>query len=50
MEGTAEEAIQCIRDRNYADSLGLRNKPITVVGVVFSASKKGISAWKRAEL
>jgi hypothetical protein len=50
MEGTAEEAIQCIRDRHYADSLRLRNKPITGVGVVFSASKKGISAWERAEL
>jgi hypothetical protein len=50
MEGTAEEAIQCIRDRHYADSLRLRNKPITGVGVVFSASKKGVSAWERAEL
>ena len=35
---------------NYADSLRLRNKPITGVGVVFSASKKGISARERAEL
>jgi hypothetical protein len=50
IEGTAEEAIQCIRDRHYADSLRLRNKPIIGVGVVFSASKKGISAWERSEL
>jgi len=41
--GTAEEVIQCIRDRNYAASLRLRNKPITGVGVVFSAAIKGIT-------
>jgi hypothetical protein len=50
IKGTAEAAIQCIRDRNYADSLRVRNKPIIGVGVVFSTSKKGISAWERAEL
>jgi len=30
--------------------LRLRNKPITGVGVVFSASKKGVSAWEWEEL
>jgi hypothetical protein len=50
MEGTAEEAIHCIKERHYADSLRLRNKPVTGVGIVFSASKKGIFAWDWAEL
>jgi predicted type IV restriction endonuclease len=48
--GTAEDAIQCIKDRNYAASLRLRNKPITGVGVVFSAATKGIGDWDKAEL
>jgi hypothetical protein len=48
--GTADEAIQCIKDRNYAASLRLRNKPITGVGVVFSAKTKGVSVWDKAEL
>jgi hypothetical protein len=48
--GTADDAIQCIKDRNYAASLRLRNKPITGVGVVFSASTKGVATWDKAEL
>jgi Predicted AAA-ATPase/PD-(D/E)XK nuclease superfamily len=48
--GTADAAIQCIKDRHYADSLRLRNKPITGVGVVFSAATKGVAVWDRAEL
>ncbi len=48
--GTADDAIQCIKDRNYADSLRLRNLPITGVGVVFSAATKGVTAWDKAEL
>ena len=50
IDGTADEAIQCIKDRHYADSLRLRQKPITGVGVVFSAKTKGVTAWDRAEL
>jgi hypothetical protein len=49
IEGTAE-AIQCIRDMKYADRLRLHNKPFIGVGVVFSASKKGIWACERAVL
>jgi Predicted AAA-ATPase/PD-(D/E)XK nuclease superfamily len=48
--GTADDAIQCIKDRNYAASLRLRNKPITGVGVVFSAKTKGVDVWDKAEL
>jgi hypothetical protein len=48
--GTADDAIQSIKDRNYAASLRLHNKPITGVGVVFSAKIKGIAAWDKAEL
>lgn len=48
--GTPEDAIQCIRDKNYAASLRLRNKPIIGVGVVFSPTIKGIADWDKAEL
>ena len=47
---TAEAAIQCIKDRNYAESLRHRNKPITGVGVVFSTKTKGVAEWDKAEL
>jgi Predicted AAA-ATPase/PD-(D/E)XK nuclease superfamily len=50
INGTAEDAIQCIKDRHYVDSLRLRNKPITGVGVVFSAVTKGVTVWDKAEL
>jgi Predicted AAA-ATPase/PD-(D/E)XK nuclease superfamily len=47
---TAADAIQCIKDRNYAASLRLRNKPITGVGVAFSTTTKGVADWDRVEL
>jgi hypothetical protein len=47
---TAKDAIQCIKDRNYAASLRLRNLPITGVGVVFSTKTKGVAEWDKAEL
>jgi hypothetical protein len=47
---TAKEAIQCIKDRNYAASLRLRNLPITGVGVSFSAKTKGVTDWAKEEL
>ncbi len=50
MNETPEEAIQCIKDREYADSLRHLNKPITGVGVVFSIEKKGVADWDKEEL
>ena len=50
MNETAKEAIQCIKDRNYAASLRLRNLPITGVGVVFSPKTKGVADWDKEEL
>ena len=50
MNETPEAAIQCIKDRKYADSLRHFNKPITGVGVVFSIEKKGVADWDKAEL
>ena len=47
---TAADAIQCIKDRNYAASLRLRNLPITGVGVVFSTKTKGVAGWDKEEL
>jgi hypothetical protein len=50
MNETAEAAIQCIKDRNYAASLRHRNLPITGVGVVFSPVTKGVAGWGYEEL
>ena len=50
MNETPKEAIQCIKDRNYAASLRLRNLPIIGVGVVFSPETKGVADWDKEEL
>ncbi len=50
MNETPAEAIQSIRDREYADNLRHLNKPIIGVGVVFSIAKKGVANWDKAEL
>jgi Predicted AAA-ATPase/PD-(D/E)XK nuclease superfamily len=50
MNETPKDAIQCIKDREYADNLRHLNKPITGVGVVFSVEKKGVADWGEEEL
>jgi Predicted AAA-ATPase/PD-(D/E)XK nuclease superfamily len=50
MNETPKDAIQCIKDRKYADSLRHLNKPITGVGVVFSIEQKGVAEWDKEEL
>jgi hypothetical protein len=47
---TAKDAIQSIKDRNYAASLRLRNVPITGVGVAFSTKTKGVAEWDKEDL
>jgi hypothetical protein len=47
---TAQFAIQVIKDRNYAANLRHRNKPISAVGVTFSAKTKGVEDWAFEEL
>jgi Predicted AAA-ATPase/PD-(D/E)XK nuclease superfamily len=46
---SAEEAIQCIKDRNYVAHLRHLDKPITGVGVAFSTKTKGVAEWKQVE-
>ena len=50
MNETAQNAIQSVKDRNYAAHLRHRNKPITAVGIAFSPKTKGVSEWAREEL
>jgi Predicted AAA-ATPase/PD-(D/E)XK nuclease superfamily len=50
MNETPKTAIQCIKDREYADNLRHLNKPITGIGVVFSIEKKGVTDWDKEEL
>ena len=47
---TAEMAIQCIKDKHYAEFLRILNKPITAVGVTFSPKTKGVQDWKTEEI
>jgi hypothetical protein len=47
---TAKDAIQCIKDRDYAAHLRHLNKPITGIGVVFSGKSKGVDDWDKEEL
>ena len=47
---TAEMAIQCIKDKHYAESLRHLGKQIIGVGVTFSAKTKGVADWKEEEL
>ena len=50
MNETPKAAIQCIKDRKYADHLRHLNKPITGIGVVFSIQEKGVTDWDKEEL
>ena len=47
---TAEMAVQCIKDKHYAESLRILNKPIIAVGVTFSPKTKGVQDWKAEEI
>jgi Predicted AAA-ATPase/PD-(D/E)XK nuclease superfamily len=46
----ADAAIQCIKDRQYAEHLRHRNQPITAIGVSFSTKTKGVADWKTEEM
>ena len=46
---SAADALQCIEDRRYAESLRYLNLPITGIGVAFSPKIKGIQEWKQKE-
>ena len=50
MTETPQAAIECIKEREYTDSLRIFNKPITGIGVTFSVEKKGIDDWIAVEL
>ena len=47
---SAEDALQCIKDRNYVEHLRHLNKPITAIGVSFSIKTKGVADWIKEEL
>ncbi len=50
LDETAKDALQCIKDRHYAEHLRHFNKPITAIGVVFSVKTKGVLEWKKEDL
>lgn len=48
--GTAEEAIQQIKDKQYYQKYELENKEIMIVGVGFSAEKRNIEDYRAEEI
>jgi PD-(D/E)XK nuclease superfamily len=47
---SADAAIECVRERRYAENLRHRNMPITAIGVSFSTKTKGVADWKTVEM
>ncbi|MEY4936744.1 MAG: hypothetical protein RIS64_3103 [Bacteroidota bacterium] len=47
---SAEDALQCIKDRLYAESLRYLRKPIVGVGISFLTTNKGIDDFKTENL
>jgi hypothetical protein len=46
LDGTAEEALQQIRDRGYARAYEADQRPIYIIGVTFSSKTGTIEEWK----
>jgi hypothetical protein len=49
LDGTAEEALKQIDDRNYAAPFATDNRRLVKVGVNFSSSTRNIDRWLIAE-
>ncbi len=45
LDGSAEEALQQIRDKGYAEKYTGRDKQVWGIGVNFSMKERGIGAW-----
>ncbi len=45
-DGSAEDALEQIKSRGYADKYKQEHKPITLVGISFSSQERNISEWK----
>ena len=45
-DGTADEALQQIRDKGYANKYRLDGRHVTCVGINFSSKERNITEWK----
>jgi hypothetical protein len=46
LDRSAQEALQQIRDKGYAQPYLGQNREVVLVGVNFSSAKKGIEEWR----
>lgn len=49
LDGSADEALQQIREHEYAQKYRLSGKPLTFVGVNFNRFKRQIGEWKQEQ-
>jgi predicted type IV restriction endonuclease len=45
-DGTAEEALEQIDRKGYAEKYALDGRPVTKVGIAFSSKERNITEWK----
>ena len=47
---SADEALQQIDERGYAEKYRLDGRPVTKVGIAFSSEERNITEWKACEI
>ena len=50
LDGTADEALQQIRDRGYAKAYVADQRPIYIIGASFSSKTGTVEEWKAEEM
>ena len=46
LDGSAEEALQQIEEKNYASPFGMNKRTIIKLGINFSSKARGVESWK----
>ena len=46
LDGSAEEALQQIEEKNYASPFGMNKRTIIKLGINFSSKTRGVESWK----
>ena len=46
MDGSAEEALQQIEEKNYASPFAMDKRTIIKLGINFSSKTRGVESWK----
>jgi uncharacterized membrane protein len=46
LDGSAEEALQQIEEKNYASPFGMNKRTIIKLGINFSSKTRSVESWK----